>query len=50
MKLLADKYDDNNIFAATIPCATALGAAIALHQHWNNKQLPENLIRLKLFN
>jgi sugar (pentulose or hexulose) kinase len=49
MKLLADKYDDINIFAATIPCATALGAAIVLHQHWNDKELPENLIRLKLF-
>jgi len=49
MKMLADEYDDIEIFAATVPCATALGAAIALHQHWNNKQLPENLIRLKLF-
>jgi sugar (pentulose or hexulose) kinase len=50
MRLLADEYDDIEICAATVPCATALGAAIALHKHWNKKKLPGNLISLKLIN
>jgi sugar (pentulose or hexulose) kinase len=35
------------IFAAEIPQATALGAALAIHRFWNKKPLPKNLISMK---
>lgn len=49
MKMLANAFKNKEIFSAVIPQATALGAAIILHKHWNNKNLPEDLIALKFF-
>jgi len=49
MQMLANSYSDIKIYAAVIPHATALGAAIILHKHWNNKNLPGDLFKLKLF-
>ncbi len=49
MKMLANAYGDIKIYSAIIPHATALGAAIIMHKHWNSKQLPEDLIELNSF-
>ena len=49
MNLLAAAYEDLEVFAASMPQATSLGAAIALHRHWNHKSLPTNLIELKYY-
>ena len=47
MHLLAEAFPELEIFAASIPQASALGAALAIHQHWNNHNVPKNLVDLK---
>ncbi len=49
MNLLAVAFPDLEIFASSMPQATALGAAIALHKHWNSKTMPTNLVDLYYF-
>lgn len=46
LQLLATVFPDMDIFAAEVAQATALGAALAIHPHWNPKPVPENLILL----
>jgi L-fuculokinase len=47
MNMLAKAFPDLEVYAATIPQASALGAALAIHQNWNNNPLPDNMIELK---
>jgi sugar (pentulose or hexulose) kinase len=49
MHLLAASFPGIEVFAATVAQATALGAALSLHKHWNPKPLPEDLIELKYY-
>lgn len=49
MNLLADKFPEQEVYAASMAQATALGTALAIHQHWNQQPLPNNLIELKFF-
>lgn len=50
MNLLAASLPDMEVFAASMPQATSLGAAIALHRHWNHRSsLPSNLIELNYY-
>ncbi len=49
MNLLATAFPYIEVFAANTPQASALGAAIVMHDHWNSVSLPENLIQLKHF-
>jgi sugar (pentulose or hexulose) kinase len=49
MHMLADAFPGIEVYAASVPQASALGAALVLHPHWNNKQLPSDLIELKLY-
>ncbi len=49
MNLLAAVFLDIDVFAATVPHATALGAALSLHKHWNPKPIPGDLIQLKYY-
>lgn len=49
MHLLAMAFPDMEVFAASMPQATALGAALAIHRHWNSKPLPSNLIELNYY-
>jgi hypothetical protein len=37
------------VFAASIPQATAIGAALAIHPHWNKGPLPADIIELKYY-
>jgi hypothetical protein len=37
------------VYAASMAQATAIGAAIAIHQSWNNKSLPGDIIELKYY-
>lgn len=46
MNLMAAVFPTVEIFAASVPQASALGAAIVIHKHWNKKPLPANLIEL----
>jgi len=49
MHLLAAAYPHLKVFAASVPQSTALGAALAIHGHWNRKPLPGSLISLKVY-
>ncbi len=49
MNLLAKAFPGMEVYAASVAQATSLGAALAIHQDWNNQSLPTNLIDLKRF-
>jgi len=49
MHLLANAFAGIEVYAATVAQASALGAALAMHQHWNSKPLAASLIELKLY-
>jgi glycerol kinase len=49
MQLLADNFPGIEIYAASIPQASALGAALAIHHHWNEKKIPTDIIELKYY-
>lgn len=49
MNLLASQFPDMEIFAASVAQATAIGAALAIHQHWNTQTVPSHLIDLKFY-
>lgn len=46
MNLLAKAFPKMNVYGASMAQASALGAALAVHEHWNTQPLPENLISL----
>jgi sugar (pentulose or hexulose) kinase len=49
MNLLAKAFPEMEVYAASVAQATSLGAALSIHQDWNSKPLPQNLIELKHF-
>jgi sugar (pentulose or hexulose) kinase len=49
MKLLAKVFPNIEIYGAKVAQASALGAALAVHEHWNQKPLPSDLIELKYY-
>jgi sugar (pentulose or hexulose) kinase len=49
MHLLARSFPDTEVFTASIPQATAMGAALAIHRQWNNAPLPGDIIELKYY-
>ncbi len=49
MNLLAVYYPEIEVFAASMAQSTALGAAIILHESWNSKPIPSNLIELNYY-
>ena len=49
MNLLAKAFPEMEVYAASVAQATALGAALAIHEDWNTKDIPQNLIELKRY-
>lgn len=49
MHLLAAAFPSMEVFAANISKASAVGAAMAIHEHWNDQPLPGDIIELKYF-
>lgn len=49
MNLLARAFPGIEIFAASMAQATAVGAALCIHDAWNTKSLPHDIIELKYF-
>lgn len=47
MNLLAKAYPGLKVYSAFIPQSTALGAALAIHRHWNSRPILPKLIQLK---
>lgn len=44
MYLLSDAYPSIEIYAASVAQASALGAALVFHQHWNDKPFPSGIL------
>lgn len=49
MNLLAAAFPEMEVFAASMAQATALGAALAIHQTWSKKPVPQDIIRLHYY-
>ncbi|HEV7330948.1 MAG TPA: FGGY family carbohydrate kinase [Flavisolibacter sp.] len=49
MNLLAVAFPEMEIFAASMAQATSLGAALAIHNAWNQKPVPNTLIQLQFY-
>mgnify|MGYP003574949806 CR=1 FL=1 len=49
MNLLAIAFADREVYAAHMPQATAIGAALAIHHAWNSRPLPNDIIELRLY-
>jgi L-fuculokinase len=49
MHLLAKAFPSIRIYAADMAQATAVGAAMAIHPHWNSRPLPGDIFALKYF-
>ena len=49
MNLLAEAFQDMEVYAASMAQASALGAALAIHKNWNTKPIPNDLIDLKFY-
>lgn len=49
MNLLAAVFPEMEVFASSIPQATAIGAALAIHSAWNAEPFPTQLIELKRY-
>jgi sugar (pentulose or hexulose) kinase len=49
MHLLAAAFPSVDVFAANISQASAIGAAMAIHEHWNGGSLPTDIIELRYF-
>jgi sugar (pentulose or hexulose) kinase len=47
MALLASAFPQLDVSAASVAQATALGAALAIHDSWNPLSLPDNLVQLR---
>lgn len=49
MGLLAQAFPGLSLYAASMAQASALGAALVLHDHWNPKPMPATLVRAAPF-
>ncbi len=49
MHLLASAFPEMEVYATTVPQASAIGAALSIHKHWNSLKLPTDIIKMKLY-
>jgi sugar (pentulose or hexulose) kinase len=49
MNLLARTFPETEVYAASIAQASALGAALAIHRHWNNMPPGQDLIGMQYY-
>lgn len=49
MKMLSEAYPGIKVQTSEVPQASALGAALVLHDSWNSRPVPEDLIKLREF-
>lgn len=49
MTLLADAFFNKQVYASEIAQASALGAALVIHEHWNTQPIPKQIINLKRY-
>lgn len=49
MHLLAQAFPQLEVYAASVAQATAMGAALAIHQQWNTLPVPADMVKLKYY-
>ena len=49
MNMLSYFFSDMEVYAASMPQATALGAALLLHTAWNTHPVPGDMVKLRLY-
>ncbi len=49
MRFLSEAFAGFEVFAATMTQATALGAALSIHRHWNSASIPARLLSLQAY-
>jgi sugar (pentulose or hexulose) kinase len=49
MHLLAAAFPQMEVYAASVAQATAVGAALAVHRHWNTQPRPGDLVEMRLY-
>lgn len=49
MNMLANAFPGREVFAASVSQATAIGAALAIHKHWNTQPVPGNMVELTYY-
>ncbi|WP_312135753.1 FGGY family carbohydrate kinase [Sphingobacterium sp.] len=49
MNLLAHEFPEMEVYAASMAQATAIGAALVIHEHWNKQPVPNDLIEIRFF-
>ncbi len=49
MQLLAEAFPLHEVYAATIAQASAIGAAMAVHEHWNEQSFPTDIIEMRYY-
>ena len=49
MNLLSIVFPEMEVFAASMAQSTAMGAALAIHHSFGNKDIPNDLIELKFY-
>ena len=49
MNLLAATFPQMEVYASSIPQATAIGAALAIHEAWNGEEFPKQIIELRKY-
>ena len=49
MNTLARAFPGIEVYATSVPQASALGAALVIHKHWNSKTVPPGIIELQRY-
>jgi sugar (pentulose or hexulose) kinase len=49
MQLLSSAFPGLEVYAASVACATAMGAALAIHKEWNKRPVPPDMVKLKQY-
>lgn len=49
LHLLAYMFPQTEVYTASVAQATAMGAALAIHQYWNSRSVPADMVKLKYY-
>ena len=49
MHMLAEAFPDKEVYAASVSQASAIGAALAIHDSWNAQPVPGDMVELKYY-
>ena len=49
MHMLAAAFPAMEVYAASVSQATAIGAALAIHAHWNTQPVPGDMVEMKYY-